>query len=119
MTRVALYARYSSDQQRDASIADQIRTCRIFANGQGWQVLQEYHDAAISGATLMRAGFQALMAAAMAREVDVVLAESLDRFSRDQETPQACSSACRSPASALSRWPKVKSDISTSDSRAR
>jgi hypothetical protein len=28
MTRVALYARYSSDNQRDASIEDQFRICK-------------------------------------------------------------------------------------------
>ena len=31
MTRVALYARYSSDSQRDASIEDQLKVCRIHA----------------------------------------------------------------------------------------
>ena len=35
MTRVALYARYSSDNQRDASIADQRRICRPHADKQG------------------------------------------------------------------------------------
>jgi len=37
------------------------------------------------GATLLRSGFQALMRDALSRRFDVVLAESLDRFSRDQE----------------------------------
>jgi site-specific DNA recombinase len=31
MTRVALYARYSSDSQRDASIEDQLRLCSEYA----------------------------------------------------------------------------------------
>ncbi len=35
MTRVALYARYSSDQQREASIEDQLRLCRVYAEKQG------------------------------------------------------------------------------------
>ena len=34
--KVAIYARYSSDNQRDASIADQLRICREFARKQGW-----------------------------------------------------------------------------------
>jgi site-specific DNA recombinase len=38
MTRVALYARYSSDQQREASIEDQLRLCRLHAEKQGWAV---------------------------------------------------------------------------------
>ena len=83
--KVALYARYSSDNQRDASIADQIRICRAFAEREGWKIGDEFHDHAISGATLLRPGFQALMRRALEREFDIVLAESLDRFSRDQE----------------------------------
>jgi site-specific DNA recombinase len=83
--KVAIYARYSSDNQRDASIADQFRICREFARKQNWTIAKEYSDHAVSGATLMRAGFQAMMASALRKEVEVVLAESLDRFSRDQE----------------------------------
>jgi site-specific DNA recombinase len=83
--KVAIYARYSSENQRDASIADQFRVCREFAQRQGWDIEREYSDHAISGATLMRPGFQAFMAAALRKEFDIVLAEALDRFSRDQE----------------------------------
>ncbi len=83
--RVALYARYSSDNQRDASIADQLRVCRAFAERQGWEIADEYSDHAVSGATLLRSGFQALMRDALNGRFDIVLAESLDRFSRDQE----------------------------------
>ena len=36
--KVAIYARYSSDNQRDASIADQLRVCRAFAERQGWTI---------------------------------------------------------------------------------
>ena len=75
--KVAIYARYSSDNQRDASIADQLRICREFAARQGWTVVQEFTDHAISGATLLRSGFQALMRDALNRRFDVVLAESL------------------------------------------
>jgi DNA invertase Pin-like site-specific DNA recombinase len=83
--KVAIYARYSSDNQRDASIADQLRVCREFAARQGGTVVDEFTDHAISGATLLRSGFQALMRDALNRRFDVVLAESLDRFSRGQE----------------------------------
>jgi site-specific DNA recombinase len=83
--KVAVYARYSSDNQRDASIADQLRVCRDFAARQGWTVVEEFTDHAVSGATLLRSGFQALMRDALDRRFDVVLAEALDRFSRDQE----------------------------------
>jgi hypothetical protein len=83
--KVAVYARHSSDNQRDASIADQLRVCREFAAPQGWTVVQEFTDHAISGATLLRSGFQGLMRDALNQRFDVVLAEALDRFSRDQE----------------------------------
>ena len=36
--KVAIYARYSSENQRDASIADQFRMCREFAQRQGWTI---------------------------------------------------------------------------------
>ena len=83
--KVAIYARYSSDNQREASIADQLRVCREFAARQGWTVVEEFTDHAISGATLLRSGFQALMRDSLNQRFDVVLAEALDRFSRDQE----------------------------------
>src|SRR3546814_12022490 len=47
MTRVALYARYSSDNQREASVEDQLRLCRQHAEREGWTVVESYHDRAI------------------------------------------------------------------------
>lgn len=85
MTRIALYARYSSDNQRDASIADQLRVCRVHAEKQGWQVVEEYTDHAISGASLLRPGIQALISDATRGRFRYVLAEAMDRLSRDQE----------------------------------
>jgi DNA invertase Pin-like site-specific DNA recombinase len=87
--RVAIYARYSSENQRDASIADQVRICREFVQRQGWAVTHEFADHAASGSNVMRSGFQDMMALALRKGVDVVLAESLDRFSRDQEDTAA------------------------------
>ena len=83
--KVALYARYSSDNQRDASIADQLRICRLHAEKQGWQIVEEYTDHAISGASLLRPGIQALIADASRGRFNFVLAEAMDRLSRDQE----------------------------------
>jgi site-specific DNA recombinase len=83
--KVAIYARYSSENQREASIADQFRVCREFAQRQGWHVEREYSDHAVSGATLLRPGFQAMMREALRNKFDIVMAEALDRFSRDQE----------------------------------
>ncbi len=85
MTRVALYARYSSDNQREASIEDQLRLCRLHAERQGWTIVDSYQDRAVSGASLIRTGIQALLGDALRGRFDVVLAEALDRISRDQE----------------------------------
>jgi len=85
MKTVALYARYSSDNQRDASIEDQFRICRERAEREGWKIIDSYCDRSVSGASLIRPGIQALMADAQANRFDIVLSESLDRISRDQE----------------------------------
>lgn len=83
--KVALYARYSSDNQRDASIEDQLRICRTRADREGWTIVDSYTDRAISGASLIRPGIQELIADGLKRRFDVILTESLDRLSRDQE----------------------------------
>ena len=84
--KVALYARYSSDNQRDASIADQIRMCRLRAEKEGWSVVEEYTDHSISGSSMIqRPGIQALVMDSARRRFDMVMAEALDRISRDQE----------------------------------
>ena len=53
MTTAAIYARYSSDLQRDASIEDQIRLCKERAKRESWRVINCYTDHAISGASLI------------------------------------------------------------------
>lgn len=83
--RTAIYARFSSENQRDASIEDQVRICRARAEREGWLIAETFTDFAVSGSTTLRPGYQALMPAMRAGSVDVVLAESLDRLSRDQE----------------------------------
>ncbi|ARQ02719.1 DNA invertase Pin-like site-specific DNA recombinase [Pseudorhodoplanes sinuspersici] len=83
--KVALYARYSSDNQRDASIEDQLRLCRLYAEKQGWTIADSYSDRAISGASLLRPGIQELIHDATRGRFTVVLAEAMDRLSRDQE----------------------------------
>ena len=83
--RVALYARYSSDLQSDHSIEDQVRLCTEYAAKNGWSVVECYSDAGLSGASLMRPGIQALIRDANDGRFEIVLAEALDRLSRDQE----------------------------------
>jgi site-specific DNA recombinase len=82
---VAIYARYSSDLQRAASIEDQIRLCQKRVACEGWTTFKCYTDQAMSGASLMRPGIQLLIQDALAGRFHVVLAESLDRLSRDLE----------------------------------
>jgi len=85
MMRVALYARYSSDNQREASIEDQFRICREQAKREKWKIVGTYKDAGISGASMiLRPGIQSLLQDAQAGQFDMVLAEALDRISRDQ-----------------------------------
>ena len=83
--RVALYARYSSDLQSDHSIEDQVRLCTEHAAKNGWTITECYSDAGLSGASLMRPGIQALIRDANDGRFTIVLAEALDRLSRDQE----------------------------------
>jgi site-specific DNA recombinase len=81
--RAGAYARYSSDSQRDESIDDQVRICRTEIERNGWGLVQVYADAALSGASTFRPGYQKLLQDASAGALDVVVAESLDRLSRD------------------------------------
>jgi DNA invertase Pin-like site-specific DNA recombinase len=85
MTRAVIYARYSSENQRDASIEDQVRQCRARIDQEGWQTSKVYSDHAISGATTLRPGYQKMLEDARAGRFEVVVAEALDRLSRDQE----------------------------------
>ena len=82
--RAALYARFSTDMQRDASIDDQIRTCRDYAKKQGMEVVEVFSDKAMSGASLMRSGIQNLLRSAASGQFDIVISEALDRLSRNQ-----------------------------------
>jgi site-specific DNA recombinase len=84
--RAAIYARYSSDLQSEASIDDQVRLCRERAERDGMTVTEIYTDYAISGGNLSnRPGMLSLLEAARRGAFDVVVAEALDRLSRDQE----------------------------------
>jgi DNA invertase Pin-like site-specific DNA recombinase len=85
MMRAVIYARYSTDLQREASIDDQVRVCRQRIKREGWKLGATYSDAARSGASRLRPGYQKLLEDARAGAFEVVVAEALDRLSRDQE----------------------------------
>lgn len=85
--RCAIYARFSTDLQRDESIDDQIRlVSEYIAKQPGWTVVEVFTDYAISGSTEARPGFQNLIAAAKSADkpFDMVVSEALDRLSRNQ-----------------------------------
>lgn len=82
MTTAVLYARYSSDKQREASIDDQLRVCRDFCRAEGIEVLRQYTDYALSGKTDHRPEFRQMIA--NAPESDYVVVYMFDRFSRDR-----------------------------------
>ena len=84
MPRIAIYARFSTQMQRETSIEDQVRLCRERADREGWSVAEIFSDMAISGASLHRPGLQSLLDRAGRGDFDIVLAEALDRLSRDQ-----------------------------------
>lgn len=83
--RAAIYARYSSDLQSDTSIEDQHRLCMRLIASHGWQEAKTYADRGISGASHLRPAYQRLLQDARDNRLDVVVAEGLDRLSRDQE----------------------------------
>ncbi len=85
--RCAVYARYSSDRQSAASIDDQLRKCREFADRNDWHVLDEhvYTDEALSGAGADRPGLMKLLAAISTIEhpFDVLLLDDTSRLYRN------------------------------------
>jgi site-specific DNA recombinase len=81
----AVYARYSTDLQSAASIEDQIRSCKARIDREGWTLVASYADHAVSGTIRLRPGYQKLLEDARLGRFEVVLAEALDRLSRDQE----------------------------------
>lgn len=86
MTKVALYARFASRLQNENNDASnhQFRACRDYAAQQGWKVVATYDDQDRSGADLQRPGLRAVLEDAGRGQFDILLAESLDRLSRDQ-----------------------------------
>lgn len=49
--RVVTYARYSSENQREASIEDQVRICTARIEAEGWALVATYTDYALCGAS--------------------------------------------------------------------
>ncbi len=82
--KAVIYARYSSDSQREESIEGQIRECTDYANRNGITILSSYIDRALSARTADRPEFQRMIHDSERQLFDVVLVYKLDRFSRDR-----------------------------------
>ena len=83
--RTAIYARYSTESQRQESIEDQIFTCRQMARERGFTVLDDhiYTDYAQSGSRKDRVGLNAMIDASTKKQFDIVLVDDLSRLARD------------------------------------
>lgn len=79
-----IYARYSSDNQREASIEDQLRECHKWADAHGVSVVAEYCDYAISGRTEDRPQFQRMIADAESGMFGTIIMYQTSRFARDR-----------------------------------
>ena len=83
MTAV-IYARYSSDNQREESIEGQIRECTAYAEKNGITIVKHYIDRAISAKTDNRPEFQQIIKDSDKKLFDIVLVWKLDRFARNR-----------------------------------
>ena len=79
-----IYARYSSDRQREESIEGQLRECTEYANKNDLTLIGSYVDRALSARTDDRPDFQRMIADSAKGLFEVVLVWKLDRFSRDR-----------------------------------
>ena len=82
--KAVIYARYSSDSQREESIEGQLRECTEYAERNGITILRSYIDRALSARTADRPEFQNMIKDSEQKLFDVVLIWKLDRFSRDR-----------------------------------
>ena len=79
-----IYARYSSDNQREESIEGQIRECMEFAEKQDINILGTYIDRALSAKTDNRPDFQRMIKDSAKGLFDVAIVWRLDRFARNR-----------------------------------
>lgn len=83
MKTAAIYARFSSDMQRDESIDAQVRACKYYAQKSGYDIIKVYADKAQSGKyTNNREQFSSMLSDARTGLFDTILVHKLNRFSR-------------------------------------
>lgn len=78
-----IYARYSSHNQKEASIEQQIEACLKHAKDLNIKIIESYEDRAISGRTDKRPSFQRMMKDAERRKFDYVIAWKSNRIGRN------------------------------------
>ncbi len=79
-----IYARYSSHNQRDVSIEQQVKACRKYAKEKKIDIIQVYDDHAMTGTNDNRPEFQQMIRDSASRAFDYVIVYTLDRFSRNK-----------------------------------
>ena len=79
-----IYARYSSHNQTEQSIEGQLRVCHEYAQREGFTIVGEYIDRAISGKTDDRPDFQRMVSDSRKRAFQYVIVYKLDRFARNR-----------------------------------
>ena len=84
MIKAVIYARYSSHSQREESIEGQIRECQAYAERNGFVIIGEYIDRALSGKTDNRADFQRMIRDSEKGHFQAVIMYTLDRFARNR-----------------------------------
>jgi len=82
--KAVIYARYSSDSQREESIEGQLRECTAFAEKNGITVLRHYIDRAFSARTDNRPEFQNMIKDSGKKLFDMIIVWKLDRFARNR-----------------------------------
>lgn len=82
--KAVIYARYSSDSQREESIEGQLRECKEYARQNNITILGEYIDRALSAKTDNRPEFQRMIKDSYTKIFDTVLVWKLDRFARNR-----------------------------------
>ena len=79
-----IYARYSSDNQREESIEGQLRECNDFAKRNDITIIDSYIDRAFSATTDRRPAFQKMIKDSAKNMFDVIIVWKLDRFTRNR-----------------------------------
>ena len=88
--RAVIYARYSSDNQTEASIEGQLRECMEFAEHAGIDVIRSYIDRALSAKSDNRPEFQQMIKDSYKHAFDCIIVWKLDRFSRNRYDSAHC-----------------------------